>query len=233
MLLTAQTIAENLRELTRLGEDLSQPELAKRMGIASKTFWTMKEGGGNPQLENIEKAARYFRRPVWQLLIPEGHKLPRDFDPLKVPLPAIEGGHLRIPVLEAFPYAGAGGEPVDWPAVLGHIDVAEGWARKHLGQAVERIRALPIQGDSMSPTINEGDLAFVDTGCTRFETDGIYVIVWNDRLFIKRLVANFAHDRLEVCSDNPMSPPWHIPATQINNLTICGRVKTWLAVKGY
>ena len=233
MSLSAQTIAENLRELARLGEELSQPELAKRMGIASKTFWTMKEGGGNPQFENIEKAARYFRRPAWQLLIPDGYKLPRDFDPFKAPVLTVEGGHIRIPVLEAFPYAGAGGEPVDWPTVLGHIDVAEGWARKHLGQAVERIRALPVQGDSMSPTINEGDLAFVDTGCNRYETDGIYVIIWNERLFIKRLVVDFAHDRIEVQSDNPMSPPWYIPATQIDNLTICGRVKTWLAVKGY
>lgn len=230
---SAQTIAENLRELARLGEELSQPELAKRMGVASKTFWTMKEGGGNPQLENIEKAARYFRRPAWHLLIPDGHKLPRDFDPFKAPVPTIEGGCMRIPVLEAFPYAGSSGEPVDWPVVLGHIDVAEGWARKHLGQAVERIRALPVQGDSMSPTIKEGDLAFVDTSCNRYETDGIYVIVWSERLFIKRLVADFAHDWIEVRSDNPMSPTWHISATQIDNLTVCGRVKAWLAVKGY
>ena len=233
MLLSAQTIAENLRELARLGEDLSQPELAKRMGIASKTFWTMKEGGGNPQLENIEKAARYFRRPAWQLLIPDGHKLPKDFDPFKASVPAIEDGHTRILVLETFPPAASSGESVDWPAVLGHIDVAEAWAHKHLGQAVDRIRALPVQGDAMTPTINEGDLAFVDTGCNRYETDGIYVIIWNKRLFIKRLVADFAYDRIEVRSDNMMSPPWHIPATQIDSLTICGRVKTWLAVKGY
>lgn len=233
MLLTAQTIADNLRELAKLGEELSQPELAKRMGIGSKTFWTMKEGAGNPQLDNIEKAAKYFRRPIWQLLIPNGYKLPRDFDPFKVPLPALEAGHLRIPVLEIFPYAGAIGEPIDYPAVLGHIDITEGWAKKYLGGNADRIRALPVIGDSMSPTINEGDLAFVDTGCPRYETDGIYIIIWNGRLFIKRLVAEFSADRLEVRSDNPMSPTWHIPAKQINELTICGRVMTWLAIKGY
>lgn len=228
-----KALAENLSDLLKRYPDVSRLDLSRRMQVADGTLGRIKYGTGNPQLENLWQIAEFFKIQPWQLLVCEGHKLPRDFDPFKVPVPFIEGGHIRIPVLEAFPYAGAGGEPVDWPAVLGHIDVAEGWARKHLGQAVERIRALPIQGDSMSPTINEGDLAFVDTGCTRFETDGIYVIVWNDRLFIKRLVANFAHDRLEVCSDNPMSPPWHIPATQINNLTICGRVKTWLAVKGY
>lgn len=30
-----------------------------------------------------------------------------------------------------------------------------------------------------------------------------------------------------------MSSAGHIPAMEIDNLTICGRVKTWLAVKGY
>jgi transcriptional regulator with XRE-family HTH domain len=233
MLLSAKTIADNLQEMAKQGDELSQPELARRMGIGSKTFWTMKEGNGNPQLENIEKAARYLKRPIWQLLIPNGHKLARDFDPFKGPQPALEAGHVRIAVLEAFPSAGTGGEPVDWPAVLDHIDIAEGWAKKHLGNRIEQVRALPVMGDSMSPTINEGDLAFVDTACTRYETDGIYVIVWNERLFIKRLVADFGADRLEVRSDNPMNPTWHITASQIDSLRVCGRVKAWLAIKGY
>lgn len=231
MLLSAKIIAENIRELSTLGDSLSQPELAKRMGIASKTFWTIKEGLGNPQLENIEKAAKYFRRPVWHLLVQNGFRLPRDFDPFSLPVPEIAEGHVRIPVLEVFPSAGQGGEPVDNPAVLHHIDIAEGWARQHLGNYIERIRALPVIGDSMSPTINEGDLAFVDIACARYETDGIYVIIWNDRLFIKRLVADFSADRLEVRSDNPANPTWHISSGQIDGLKVCGRVKAWLAVR--
>ncbi len=233
MLPTAKIIADNIQDMTRQGSELSQPELAKRMGIGSKTFWTMKEGLGNPQLGNIEKAARYFKRPVWHLLIPHGHNLPRDFDPFKVPLPTIEAGHVRIPVLEAIPSVGPSGEPVDWPAVLDHIDIAEGWARRHLGQHIECIRVLPVRGDSMSPTINEGDLAFVDTASNRFETDSIYVIVWNGRLLIKRLTANLVKNCVEVSSDNPINPTQEIPAGEIDGLHICGRVKAWLAIKGY
>ena len=233
MLLSANTIAENLRELSKLGEELSQPVLAKRMGLGSKTFWTMKEGTGNPQLENIEKAARYFRRPIWHLLIPGGHLLSKDFDPFKVPVPEVVGGHVRILVHNASPATRVDGEPVDYPAVLGHIDVAEGWARKHLGPKLDQIRAVPVAGDSMSPTINDGDLAFVDTTANRFEADGLYVLIWNGRLLIKRLVANVAQNHLEIRSDSPINPTQHIPANEIDGLHICGRVKAWLAVKEY
>lgn len=233
MLLAAQIIADNIRELAKQGEELSQPELAKRMDVGSKTFWTMKEGSGNPQLDKLEKAARYFRKPIWQLLIPDGHKLPRDFDPFKAPVPAVEIGHVRIPVLEALLQAGNGAESVDFPVVLGHIDVSEAWARKRLGTKLDRIRALHVVGDSMSPNINAGDLAFVDTDCQHFDADGIYVIAWNGRLLIKRLVVDFAANRIEIRSDNPNTPPQHIPPAEIDRLTICARVKAWLSVKGF
>jgi phage repressor protein C with HTH and peptisase S24 domain len=233
MLLGSKTIAENIQELAKQGDVLAQPELAKRMGIGSKTFWTLKDGSGNPQLENIEKAANYFRRPLWQLLVKNGYKLSRDFDPFKQPVPTVEIGHVRIAVLDAVPSAGPGGQPVDYPAVLDHIDVAESWARKRLGGNLDTIRALPVAGDSMSPTINEGDLAFVDTSCHRFEAEGIYVIVFNDSLLIKRLLVDLAGQRIEVRSDNEKLPTQYIASADVAGLAICGRVKAWLAVKGY
>lgn len=231
MLLSATTIANNIQEMAKQGESISQPELAKRMGIGSKTFWTLKDGSGNPQLENIEKAARYFRRPLWQLLVPNGHKLTSDFDPFKLPAPSVEAGHIRISVMDALPSLGSCDEKADCPAILSHIDIAESWARKRLGGNLDPLRALPVADDSMSPTINEGDLAFVDTSCRRFENDGIYVIVFNESHFIKRLVVDFASLRVEIRSDNDLVPNRSLSATEVAGLTICGRVKAWLAVR--
>lgn len=228
MLSNAQTIAENILALAKQMGNPTQPELAERMGISPKTLWTLKEGAGNPQLGNIEKAAAFFKRPAWQLLVKNGHKLPRDFDPWTVPTPDVPAGHVRIVVLDAVSSAVPSGGPVDYPAVLGHIDVAEGWARKRLGNNLDGVRALPVAGDSMSPTINEGDLAFVDTRCTGFEVEGIYVIVFNNTLLIKRLSADLATRRIEVKSDND-----HHKTQQVtqDDLTICGRVKAWLALR--
>lgn len=139
-------------------------------------------------------------------------------------------GNVRFPVLELAASAGPGSEPADYAAVLGHIDLAEQWARKRLGDRLDRIRALPVKGDSMSPTINDGDLAFVDTSCNHFEGEGVYVLVFNHTLLIKRLSADFATQRIQILSDNER----HKPAqAREEELTICGRVRAWMSVKGY
>lgn len=198
------------------------------MGLSPKTFWTLKDGSGNPQLENIEKAAKFFRRPLWHLLVENGHTLPRDFNPFAVQVQAEPPDHIRIAVLDAWPSAGPGGQPVDYAAVLGHIDVAQSWASKRLGNNLANIRALPVSGDSMQPTISDGDLAFVDTSCRRFDGEGIYVLVFNDTLLIKRLTADFPTKKLRVRSDNERHGE-HL--AREDELQICGRVKAWLAVK--
>lgn len=228
-----RNLADNLTHLLGRFPDVSRLELARRMSVADGTLGRIKYGTGNPQLDNLCQIAEYFKLKPWQLLIKDGYKLSRDFDPFKQPLPEIEIGHVRIPVLDAPPSAGPGRLPVDYPAVLGHIDVAEAWARKHLGRSLDSMRALPVSGDSMSPTLNEGDLAFVDTNCRHFEADGIYVIIFNDTLFIKRLVVDFATQRVEIRSDNERVPTRSVSKSELNELVICGRVKAWLAVKGY
>lgn len=229
MLLNAQVLAANIQALTKSGEALTQPDLAKRMGMSPKTFWNLKEGVGNPQLENIEKAAHFFRRPAWQLLIENGHQLPRDFDPFKAPRPVVPGGHVRIDLLDVAPSAGPGAEPEDHPMVLGHIDVAEEWARSRLGRRLEHIRALPVNGDSMSPTINEGDLVFVDTSCRHFDAEGIYVLLFDRALLLKRLSADHATKRIQLVSDNSNHKTQLVAQ---DDITICGRVKAWLTLRG-
>src|SRR5690625_2943344 len=90
--------------------------------------------------------------------------------------------HIRLPILEVSPAAGAGREPVDYPAVIDYLELPESWAQHRLGRDLSKYRVLPVSGDSMSPTINDGDLVFVDTNATSHQTNGIYVIIWHGRL---------------------------------------------------
>lgn len=77
MLLSSRMISDNLKLLMARSPDLSQPELASRMGIGSKTLWNIKEGEGNTTLDKVDKIARYYRIEPWQLLIPNGPSLDR------------------------------------------------------------------------------------------------------------------------------------------------------------
>lgn len=141
-------------------------------------------------------------------------------------------GYTRIPVLEAKPAAGAGGEPVDFPVVTDYLEVMEGWARQYFGPRLTSIRIVPVGGDSMSPTLNDGDLAFVDTSVNTYSQDGIYVLVFDDRLLIKRLRANLASRLLEICSDNTAYPPQVVHPQEMDRLHVMGAVRAWWAFRG-
>src|SRR5690625_1610391 len=80
--------------------------------------------------------------------------------------------HVHLPILEVSPAAGAGREPVDYPAVIDYLEVPEAWAKHRLGRDLSKYRVLPVSGDSMSPTINDGDLVFVDTSVKAFDAEG-------------------------------------------------------------
>lgn len=230
---TKQALSDNLTALLKKHSHMSRLDLSKRMQVADGTLGRIKYGTGNPQLENLIQIANFFKLQPWQLLIPNGHMLPKNFDPFATLTPKQEGKRVRIPLHKAFPSTDSEDNSVDYAAVLNHIDVTELWAKKHLGCELDSIRALPIISDSMSPTLNEGDLAFIDTSKIRFETDGIYLILWNGRLLLKRLTINLLKNCIEVRSDNPISPIYDIPSSQIDALQICGRIKTWMAIKNH
>lgn len=77
-----------------------------------------------------------------------------------------------------------------------------------LGLAAQDIAIFPVQGDSMQPTLDEGDVVFIDTRHRRPSPDGLYAIVDEiGGLAIKRLEISSdpgAEDALvSVISDNP------------------------------
>jgi len=141
--------------------------------------------------------------------------------------------HIRLPILEVSPAAGAGREPVDYPAVIDYLELPESWAQHRLGRDLSKYRVLPVSGDSMSPTINDGDLVFVDTSVTSYQSNGVYVIIWHDRLLIKRLRASLSSGKIEIASDNEAAYPTEsVSLEEVEKLHICGLVRCWWSIKG-
>lgn len=58
--------------------------------------------------------------------------------------------------------------------------------------AMTNVRAVFMQTGEMSPAINKDDLVFVDTGCTKFEQDGVYVILRDKEAFVRRVRRSLA-----------------------------------------
>jgi phage repressor protein C with HTH and peptisase S24 domain len=71
----------------------------------------------------------------------------------------------------------------------------------------DRLSIIRVQGDSMAPTLGDGDDILVDRGDGAERVrDGVYVLRMDDALVVKRLAVNPAARTLTIRSDNPAYP---------------------------
>ena len=121
------------------------------------------------------------------------------------PLVARTGLRL-IPKLSVGASAGPGAHN-DAEALGGQIGFDEKWLRK-MGVDPKQLSLIRVEGDSMLPTLADGDDIMVDrTAATAALRDGIHVVRMDDVLMVKRLARGLA-GRLSVLSDNPAYPDW-------------------------
>ena len=110
---------------------------------------------------------------------------------------------IQIPVLSNNGSMGHGCELEDGDIVISSLCVQREWIDKHLPNTKPmNLRFIHGMGDSMSPTYNDGDILLVDTGLTSTDVDGIYTMVANGQMFIKRVTRKM-DGTLVVTSDNP------------------------------
>jgi hypothetical protein len=139
--------------------------------------------------------------------------------------PAPEPGRstlVKLPRLDVGASAGAGAFDGDERAEA-HIAFDPAWLRRIARGAPELLSIIHVAGDSMAPTLADGDDILVDRGddATRLR-DGIYVLRIDDALVVKRLAVNPAARTLSVRSDNPAYPGW--PDCDPAAIDIVGRV---------
>jgi len=99
----------------------------------------------------------------------------------------------------------------------------ERWLRALTGSHADDLSIIRVEGDSMAPTLNDGDDILVDkAGCNEALRDGIYVLRLEDSLLVKRLAIHPLGRRVTVQSDNPAYPDW--PDCGLEDVHCIGRV---------
>jgi phage repressor protein C with HTH and peptisase S24 domain len=99
----------------------------------------------------------------------------------------------------------------------------ERWLRLLTGSTADDLSIIRVEGDSMSPTLNDGDDILVDrAGCSDALRDGIHVLRVDDALLVKRLAIHPLGGRVTVQSDNPAYPDW--PDCGLDEVHCIGRV---------
>lgn len=82
------------------------------------------------------------------------------------------------------------------------------WVCSVASGSPEALSVISVAGDSMLPTLADGDQILVDTADRERLRDGIYVLRTDDALLVKRLSVNPATRRLAIRSDNDAYPSW-------------------------
>lgn len=117
------------------------------------------------------------------------------------------GGLVRIPRLEIGASAGPGALAGDERA-RGHIAFDPAWLRR-IAADPKRLSLIRVEGDSMTPTLADGDEILVDRGgAAERLRDGIYVVRIEDALVVKRVCRNPAGGTISIRSDNLAYPSW-------------------------
>jgi hypothetical protein len=132
------------------------------------------------------------------------------------------GRLIPIPRLEVRASAGAGAIGGDESAAS-HIGFEEEWLRRLSGGKPSDLSVIKVQGDSMWPTLSDGDDILVNAGdgANRLR-DGIYVLRRDETLLVKRIALSPAARRIAIKSDNDAYPDW--PDCEVRDVDIIGRV---------
>nr|WP_279340427.1 S24 family peptidase [Klebsiella michiganensis] len=130
----------------------------------------------------------------------------------------------RVDILDLAVSAGPGIVNQEFVEILHSVEYAQAEARHMFdGRKAENIRIINVRGDSMSGTIEPGDLLFVDISVKSFDGDGIYAFLYDETAHVKRLQK--MKDKLLVISDNKIYAPWDpIEKDEMNRVFVFGKV---------
>jgi hypothetical protein len=142
--------------------------------------------------------------------------------------PAPVHGLVQIPILDVEASAGHGAV-AEMEAKGGQFGFDERWLRKLTSSKPGKLSIIGVSGESMEPTLNDGDEVLVDLADGQpYLRDGIYVLRIDDALSVKRVKVEAPGKLISIMSDNPAYPSWR--GLERRAVNVVGRV-LWLGRK--
>jgi len=193
---------------------LSQADFAKTVGVGRTTQLRYESGEREPDVPYIRAVCEVYQICSEWLLNGTGPKHPGS-------AAVVEGELVRVPQYDVVASMGPGalnGEEAiidHWPMSVDHL--------RSLGVTAADAIIIATRGDSMSPTLEDGDRVLIDRGKRKQTSSGIYVLRLGDELFAKRLQWK-TDGSLLVKSDNAAYDTEEVARDAAKGLYIVGRV---------
>lgn len=212
------TLAERLRARARqLG--MNAREVAEQARVNRSFVYDIMRGRSeHPNLEKLDKVAEAIKVDRDWLLKGKGQ--------VEGDEPELEeaDGFIAVPSVEITASMGGGqilsdevedGEPYHFK---------NSWITRRLRADPANLRIMHVEGDSMMPTLHDGDVVLVDLARALPTPPGIFVLFDGMGLVAKRLehIPNSDPPRVRVISDNTFYTPYERIADEIK---IIGRIR--------
>lgn len=187
---------------------------AERTGIASSSIHQYLTGKSDPSRVNVIKMADAGNVRVEWLATGEGPKKRGE----------VEDSGLDLDVFALVPrydveVSAGGGTLVDGEAVIGAMAFKREWL-KRMGLELQKLALVTTKGDSMEPTLIDGDIVLVDLRQTDITDGAIHVLRNDNGVLVKRLQLAL-NDQVIVRSDNKI---YSALETTRDKLNVGGRV---------
>jgi len=129
---------------------------------------------------------------------------------------------VSVPKLDVKASAGHGAF-ADTETRLGQYGFDRAWLKRMSSGNPDNLSIVRVSGDSMAPTLQDGDDILIDQSPESAKVrDGIYVLLRDETLLVKRVALEPMSGKLAICSDNPAYPSWS--GCDPREVNILGRV---------
>jgi len=112
-----------------------------------------------------------------------------------------------------------------------HIKVSKQWAEHHLGTDLVNYYVFVAQDGAMQPTINRGDLAFVDGSVSDINGDGIYLFKHNGLMLLRRVYALLEGGQYCLKADADKYQSEILTKQQALELKVIGKVQGYWSIQ--
>jgi transcriptional regulator with XRE-family HTH domain len=223
MMTEHHTLADRLRGRTnQLG--LSPANVAEMAGVNRSFVYDILRGRSTrPGIDKLEEVARVLKVDREWLIHGMG-----DVEGVSPFIDNPDEAFVSIAHASPGPSQGGGAQAEEQQDLAGRAyHFRRSWIRRNLNAKPSQLRIIHVEGDSMAPTLLDGDTVLVDmTRCTP-NPPGIFVLDDGIGLVAKRLehIASSNPPAVRVISDNKHYPEYERAADEIH---IVGRI-CWFA----
>ncbi len=205
----------------------NQVEFSRLIGVQPQGLNRWIRGEVAPSYESLVKIAISANVSLDWLLTGEGEMLAKESAPNSSELQSqtehATDCYAYLPLYDMSASAGGGFCATDQEEVKTLLAFKKDWIHTELLAKPEELFLVHVEGESMTPVLNPGDVILVKKQDGAPVKDGIHVVRLDDVILVKR-VQRLPGGKIKISSDNKAYEPYTLDLTQMDNFAVIGRV---------